>query len=218
MTDDSQTPITPPDHGAAPTTDQVKDDLRTAAGSIGAAVEDIRDEAATQADELKRAATAQMSNATEKAKSFAADKKGDAADQLEGVSSAIAKVADELGDNESTAGVAGYARELAGGIGRVSETVRDRSVDDLIGIVQDFGRRQPVAFLGAAALAGFVASRFVIASAERRADRPSEQPYRTYPSAGSGSTPRPMNSGYGSMDGEVADTMNTNSRDGGAFK
>ena len=46
--------------------------------------------------------------------------------------------------------------------------MRNRDVDDLIAMAEDFGRRQPVAFMGAAALAGFLASRFLLASAKRR--------------------------------------------------
>jgi hypothetical protein len=36
-------------------------------------------------------------------------------------------------------------------------------------MVQDFGRRQPAAFMGAMALMGFAASRFLMASAQRQA-------------------------------------------------
>jgi hypothetical protein len=38
-------------------------------------------------------------------------------------------------------------------------------------IAQDFGRRQPAAFLGAAALLGFAASRFLLASAKRAGEQ-----------------------------------------------
>jgi hypothetical protein len=55
---------------------------------------------------------------------------------------------------------------------RLSGAIRDKSVDQLIGMAQDFGRKQPAAFIGAAALLGFVASRFVMASASRPVDAP----------------------------------------------
>jgi hypothetical protein len=38
----------------------------------------------------------------------------------------------------------------------------------VIGQVEDFARRQPVAFIGGAALLGFLASRFLKSSTERR--------------------------------------------------
>jgi hypothetical protein len=122
----------------------------------------------SEAAQVKEAAAAQMSQATERARRFAEDSKNVAAERLSGVSSAIHRVADQLSADQATAPVAGYAHDLAGGISRMSENVRSNSIDDLVAVVQDFGRRQPVAFLGASALAGFVASRFVMASAHRR--------------------------------------------------
>ena len=129
------------------------------------AVESVKVEAVNQFGNLKEQAQSQLSDATEKAKSFAGEQKDAAGDQLSGVADAISKVANELQDQPA---IAGYANELAGGIKRVSETVKNRNVDELLAMAEDFGRTQPVAFLGAAALAGFVASRFVLSSANRR--------------------------------------------------
>lgn len=130
-------------------------------------IEDLKHTAGEQIDALKNQAKEQIDTVTNKARSFATEQKDFAAGQLGGVASALTKVADELDQGEGNA-VAGYARDLAQGMQRFSETVRNRELDDLIGIVQDFGRKQPIAFLGVAALAGFVASRFVLASAHRR--------------------------------------------------
>ena len=106
-------------------------------------------------------------DATDKAKTFASEQKDLAAGQISGVASAINKVADELdgGDQQM---VARYARDLASGLSKFGGTVQNKNVDDLMGMAQNFGRSQPLAFLGAAALAGFVASRFALASAHRR--------------------------------------------------
>jgi hypothetical protein len=49
----------------------------------------------------------------------------------------------------------------------MSTALRERGVDELMQSVQHFARTQPAAFLGAAALAGFAASRFAKASASR---------------------------------------------------
>jgi hypothetical protein len=43
-----------------------------------------------------------------------------------------------------------------------------RDADELIGTMEDFARRQPVAFLGGAVAAGFGFARFMRSSAERR--------------------------------------------------
>ena len=135
----------------------------TAQGDLDA----IKQRAADDVSELKHQAKDHIDAAADKAKSFAGDQKNLAADQLSGIAAAVGKVADEL--NASDQGTIGrYARDLANGLEKMSGTVKDREVDDLVGMAQDFGRTQPVAFLGAAALAGFVASRFALASSHRQ--------------------------------------------------
>jgi hypothetical protein len=141
-------------------TDKAKEDL----GAITQrAADDVR--------ELGHQAGAKVGEATEKAKSFAADQKDLAAGQINSVAAAITKVADELDGSEQQT-VARYARDLAAGLSSMGRTIEDRDIDDLMGLAQDFGRKQPVAFLGAAALAGFVASRFALASTHRRENKP----------------------------------------------
>lgn len=146
----------------------------------GRAAEDVRD--------LQHEASAKIGEAAEEAKSFAVDQKSLAAGQIGGVAAAISKVAEELDANDQQT-VGRYARDLASGLSSVGKTIEDRDVDDLIGIAQDFGRKQPVAFLGAAALAGFVASRFALASAHRRDSKPSSAPAPSAPEQPSGYRP-----------------------------
>ena len=131
----------------------------------------VTQRAADDVREVGHQAGAKVGEATEKAKSFAADQKDLAAGQIIGVADAITKVADELEGSEQQT-VARYARDLAAGLSSMGKTIEDRDIDDLMGLAQDFGRKQPVAFLGAAALAGFVASRFALASSHRRENKP----------------------------------------------
>lgn len=131
----------------------------------------VTQRAKDDARELGQHASEKIGEATDKAKSFASDQKSLAAGQINGVAAAITKVADELDGTEQQT-VARYARDLAAGISSMGKTIEDRDVDDLMGMAQDFGRKQPVAFLGAAALAGFVASRFALASSHRRENKP----------------------------------------------
>jgi F0F1-type ATP synthase membrane subunit b/b' len=130
-------------------------------------IDTVRQHASEDVESLKAEAKSQIGAATDKAKGFAGDQKEMAATQLSGIAAAITKVAEELQRTDQSA-VAGYARDLAGGVGKFADTVQNKNVDDLMGMAEDFGRKQPVAFLGAAALAGFVASRFALASAHRR--------------------------------------------------
>jgi hypothetical protein len=146
--------------------DELRRDLSDVAGTAKREMSAAGREASAQIERVQAEAKAQAMEVAEQAKSFVSQQKDLAADQLDGVADAVAKTADEI---ENTT-VAGYARDLAGGIRQVSEGVRTRSLEDIVNAAADFGRRQPIAFLGAAALAGFAASRFMRASAERRQD------------------------------------------------
>lgn len=152
---------------------QVGHDLETATEHAKQDLDAIAQQAKADARALGEEAGAKVSEATESVKSFAADQKDLAANQLNGVAAAITKVAKEL-DGSDQQNIARYARDLASGISHMGKTVQDRDVDDLMGLAQDFGRKQPVAFLGAAALAGFVASRFALASNQRREQKASQ--------------------------------------------
>jgi uncharacterized phage infection (PIP) family protein YhgE len=173
---------------------QVTNDLETATDHARHDLDAIAQRAKTDARALGEEAGAKVSEATDSVKSFAADQKDLAANQINGVAEAIGKVADELDGSEQQT-IARYARDLASGLSRMGQTVQNHGVDDLMGIAQDFGRKQPVAFLGAAALAGFVASRFALASNQRREQKASRaggayqaegsQNYATGPSSSS---------------------------------
>jgi hypothetical protein len=126
---------------------------------------DLGAEVSQQAAALGEEAKAQVDELAEKAKGMAGEQKDLLAKQLGGVSDALQKVAGELETNSETS--AHYVRMVADGAQRLTGTLRDNSVDDILGIAQDFGRKQPAAFLGLAALLGFAASRFVSASAQR---------------------------------------------------
>jgi hypothetical protein len=54
-----------------------------------------------------------------------------------------------------------YIRLAADRIEGVSDAFKRRDVNQLVSDVQDFARRQPTAFIGAAVLAGFAVVRFL---------------------------------------------------------
>lgn len=156
---------------------QATEDLGAVTDQARHDLDAVAQRARDDARELGHKASEKVSEASDKAKSFAGEQKDLAAGQINGVAAAITKVADELdGSDQQT--VARYARDLASGLSSLGKTVEDRDVDDLMSLAQDFGRKQPVAFLGAAALAGFVASRFAIASAHRRDSKPAASSYQ----------------------------------------
>lgn len=174
MTMDPTIPSTPSQTNPntdTPVQDRVQHDLSKVGEQAQRDLDAISQKASEDVQELKHKAGEQLNAATDKAKSFAGDQKSLAADQINGVAAAITKVADELSNSDQPT-IARYARDLASGLSGFGKTVGERDVDDLMTMAQDFGRRQPLAFLGAAALAGFVASRFAVASAHR-----SSEPY-----------------------------------------
>jgi len=90
-----------------------------------------------------------------------------AADQLGGVASALQKAADQLqAENNGTA--AQVAVQAADRVERVADMLRHSSLDDIVGEVEGFARRQPELFIGGAFALGFLAARFVKSSGERR--------------------------------------------------
>lgn len=132
----------------------------------------VKQEAAEQAGELAETAKAQISDVAEKAKGLASEQKELLAGQIGGMADAMERVAADL--EAENASSASYARMIADGATRLSETVKNNDVDAIFNMAQDFGRKQPAAFLGAAALLGFAASRFLLASAKREDQRASQ--------------------------------------------
>lgn len=148
---------------------RLKDDADAALETAKHDLDRVRSEAEEVARDILNEAQRQFDRAAEKAKGMAQEQKDSIAAQLESMAAAVAKLADELeGDQHATAG---YARSVANGMRRFSQGLRERDLDELVAMGEDFGRRQPAAFMGIAALAGFAASRFLLASARRRQER-----------------------------------------------
>jgi len=163
--------------------DRIKTDASALADTAQADLSHIADEVKEQAAALGEEARSQLADVTDKAKGMAADQKDLLVNQLDGVTGALKKAAGDLETNGDAGGR--YVRMLADGADKLVSTVRDNDIDQIIGIAQDFGRKQPVAFMGAAALLGFVASRFVMASASRK---PETSPATNTPAPSYGGT------------------------------
>jgi ElaB/YqjD/DUF883 family membrane-anchored ribosome-binding protein len=152
---------------AAELQERAGNDLKEVTTRAKEDLDSIAQRAASDAQELGQQAQEKIGEVTDKAKSFAAEQKDFAANQINGVADAISRVAGELEGSDQQS-VGRYARDLANGLSKLGKQIESRDVDDLLGAAQDFGRNQPVAFLGIAALAGFAASRFALASNHRR--------------------------------------------------
>ena len=134
-----------------------------ARAQAGEAASRVRDEAAGAYADVKAEAAGVVDAARERAEGFAEQQKHAGADRAEGLARAVHRAAEEL--QGTSPQLAQYVRQAAASVHHLSRDMRGRSVGDLLGDVEGMARRQPLAFFGAAALAGFALSRFLKSSA-----------------------------------------------------
>ena len=139
----------------------VASDLKQQASKVA---EHAAEQVKTKASELTESAKGLASDATEKVRTAVEDQKNAGADFVSGVAGAVRRAAAEFDDQIPQAGQ--YIRQAAEQIDGASEALRRRDLGQLVGEIQNFARRQPTAFLGAAVLAGFAAVRFLKSSTE----------------------------------------------------
>lgn len=113
------------------------------------------------------------------------DQKHAMAEQVSGLANALHSTAEQLKTQNQSA-MAQYTQQAAEGLERFSRTLKDRDLGTLVGQVEDFARNQPGAFIGSAALLGFMAARFLKSSAERHSTPSPNTPPASY---GAGQTP-----------------------------
>jgi gas vesicle protein len=102
------------------------------------------------------------SQASDKLKDTMAETKGAGAEYVGNLAETIRRAAKEFDNDLPIAGK--YIRKAAAQVDSVSDSLRSGDFSDLIDSAQTFARRQPTAFLGLAALAGFAAVRFLKSS------------------------------------------------------
>lgn len=139
----------------------------------------VEETASALADQAQQVASTQVTSQKERAAS-ALD--------------AVAKTLYESGSNmrEQQPQIASLADQAAGRVVDASAYLREHDLRDLAGEAESFARREPILFLGVAFAAGFVAARFLKASAPR-----SNSPTGSIGSARQVSSARSLGSGYG---------------------
>ena len=151
------------------------DPLRDVREEAGAAGREFREKAAdfaeTSAEKLKEQAGefADMardaaSQATDRIKETVSEQRGAGAQYVGSLAEALRRAAREFDNDLPIAGK--YIRKAAVQVENVSDSIRTGDFNDLVNGAKSFARRQPTAFLGLAALAGFVAVRFLKSSPE----------------------------------------------------
>lgn len=90
--------------------------------------------------------------------------KNRAMDSLGNIAQAARQTTQALRDNQQDT-IANYVSRAADQIERFSTRLRDRDITDLMQDAQQFARRQPAVFIGAAFAVGVLAARFLKSSA-----------------------------------------------------
>jgi len=139
----------------------------------------LREGASDAVEMVKTKANEVIEPIKDHALNIAEEQKNAGAEKMDGVARAVHEAADKIEEQIPHAG--GYVHQVAAGLEEASAAVRGRSLGEILGVVEDFARREPVAFFGAAVLAGFVCTRFLKATAQPA--RPVEGPQ---PSGGTG--------------------------------
>jgi hypothetical protein len=144
--------------------------LREHAASAGREIKDkASDFAETSSEKLKEQASGfgdmakdVASQASDKLKDRMSETKGAGAEYVGNLAETIRRAAREFDNDLPIAGK--YIRKAAAQVENVSDSLRTGDFNDLLENAQTFARRQPTAFLGIAALAGFAVVRFLKSS------------------------------------------------------
>lgn len=86
------------------------------------------------------------------------------AEHVKRIASAVGAAADEL--NDSSPLLAHYARSMSSAFSGMSEKMRNESPGNVLKNASNYASREPMAFFGAAVVAGFALSRFLKSSGE----------------------------------------------------
>lgn len=151
---------------------------RTTSGASGA--DDVKNTAEQMKQEARRAgqrAETHAKDAAHAAKDAAAGEAERAKDKATGSFGQTASaLRDAAGQVEDGSVQERLLSEAAHGLGEIASRVEDRSVSDLARSLSDFGRTNPLAFLGGAALAGFAMSRFARAGTPEKSGSETDIP------------------------------------------
>lgn len=138
---------------------QAKDLGRDLKGQASELTQSATDAVKTQAGQLTEQAKEVASNAGEKLRATVTEQKAVGADYVGNVANIIRRTAYEFDGDIPQAGH--YIRKAAAQLENVSDAMRNKDMSQIVGNVQDFARKQPTAFFGAAVLLGFAAVRFL---------------------------------------------------------
>lgn len=176
-------------YGDKPATDtslagQTADRLRVHASDAADKVKDLGAQATSASHDLKDKAGELLGNAKGMASDAGGkvtgaieDQKTAGANRVKSISDAIRRAAGEL--EQELPPAATYIKRAADELDHMADAVQRRDVRQIVSDVQDFAKRQPATFLGAAVLGGFAVMRLL------------KTPTSSEPASSPSSAPRP---------------------------
>jgi len=133
------------------------------------AQEQAREKVGQVADQAKQQAGQLTDQAKQQATSRLSSQKERASESLVSVAHALRHTGQRLREQDQGT-VAQYSDQAADQIERFSGFLRTRDVNELVGEVERFARRQPALFLGGAFTLGLLGARFLKSSSDRARD------------------------------------------------
>jgi len=115
----------------------------------------LADSAQQLAGDLQQRATGQVTSQLEAQKHRAAESLGSVADSIRGTGESLKSL---------PGGVSGYLYQAADQVEGMARYLEERDVEEIVDTVEDFARRQPMAFVGGAFVLGMLGARFLKSS------------------------------------------------------
>lgn len=138
----------------------------SASGTAPGTAQEVKTKAQQVAREAKGKAQQTAQKLKEEGKQKLESGKEGAAFKAEQLADAVNRASDELHQHQEY-GLADYASQVASGINTFAETLRHRSIDDLIAETESLARRSPTLFFVSSIGVGLALSRFLKASARK---------------------------------------------------
>ena len=132
-----------------------------AGGQSGADWDSLKNEVGDAAGAAMEQGRHLLDSAREQATGFVDQRKNDIAETVVGFANQLRDSGGSLGERPQIRAVVDRA---VGGLEQLADTIRDRSVADMVGDVEDLMRRRPAVAAVATMAAGFLLARFVKAS------------------------------------------------------
>ncbi len=138
-------------------------------GDIGQAINSVAQQAAQQAGQLVNQVQQQAGSVAQQvqgqARSQLAAQKDNVANSLSGLAQAARQIGDQMRQS-GQAPLAHYADTTADQIQQTADYLRNRTLDQLIGDIENFARRQPAVFIAGGLVLGMLAARFIKSSSQ----------------------------------------------------